>query len=441
MKINQKRIRKQQQKAVVAEIKSAIDVESVDQRLYLIELYRKQNLKAAELAELNRLYRRFPCDQKVLISLLRALTERNAIPILTRMLISVQKISQPSTELRLAIARAFTVLRRLEAAAAQYAEIIKTDELTPQVLQQLAEFIFSHQPMPVLTKTLKIFADSHKTDTLPTLLLYIFSRALEGEDCQSLDKYLHYINLKEITQVQIAFDLARLNFRVGNWDKAVTVAKRALEISPGHELTKSLLVSAYSFNGYLDKAKQTIQNLSRSYSPLPISQKRLSTIIDLLAVQKKMGVVGDVIAAKLNDKYDYDIHSENLNNLTNEAIWKAEDKDKKINVSLVGVANITPRAWDVLVNSDWRFPHVIVQPLEDSFILHAFVPCDGTDYWQWQEVPIFIKDSQWLADKNQILFIPADYSPCAKSTHIRNNLLKQAEKELTSVYIQKELKC
>jgi len=371
--------------------------------------------------------------------MLDMLTEQRAIALLRTIVGAAQQIAEPCTSLRLAIARALTVLGRFDNATVQYAELLKADKITPQLLQQLAEFICSHPPTLGLTTTLKDLANRRNNDRLPPLLLYALCRVFETEDYSEIVKYLEHLHPRQIKQPQFIFDIARLNFRFGNWDKAVKAAKKVLSFSPKHESAKSLLVSSYSFSGRLGKAARSIRALTKSHLPLPLSLGQLTAILEIATKKQKCQLLGEVIAAKSEVDKSHRIRYEDPDTLFHQAVQEIEERDKKINVSVTGGVFATVRPWDILVRSDWKFPHLMIQQLAGSQILHAFVPAEGPDYWRWQEVPVCLKDGQWLADENQLRFIPADFEPCGQFKLTTNKLFKQVEKELTYAYIQKEL--
>ena len=144
MKIGQKELRELQQKAIAVEVNTATDAGSAERRLGLVGLYKKLGLEAPARSELTRMWQQLPQDQLVLAAMLDMHVERKTIQLLTPLVRAVQRIAKPFAALRMAMARAHTVLRQIDMAAAQYAELLNADEITPEVMLQLAEFVSSH---------------------------------------------------------------------------------------------------------------------------------------------------------------------------------------------------------------------------------------------------------------------------------------------------------
>ncbi len=436
MKRDLSQLRKQHKQTAMCEISTVAQAINVEQRLGLVKLYRQLNLEQAAQSELNRLWRQFPQHQAILVALLDILTKQKTIALLTSMVGFSQRVANPSAALRLAMALALIAIKRFDAAAVQYAELVKSREIIPQLSQQLAEFVCVHPPTPVLITALNEYIYSMNNDHLSPLLYYVLCRVLETQDCPDIDMYLNRIRDRDIQQSEIAFDLARLSFRYCKWDRAMTAAKRVLRISPKHESAKSILVSAYSFAGRLNKAANCIRKLTKSYSPLLLRLDQLSTILESVGKQNKPLPTTDVNSNQIGLDNTNKLGSGDIDDICSKIVEQYEKQNQKVTVSMVGTDQVNARPWDILVRNNWSYPHIMVQKKGGCHILHAFIPSDGPDCWRWQEVPIFIKGGQ--ADKG-ILFIPADIDLYNQSAPFANNLYQQFEKELESDYIQKEL--
>lgn len=439
MKIGQKELRELQQKAIAVEVSTATDAGSAERRLGLVGLYKKLGLEAPARSELTRMWQQLPQDQLVLAAMLDMHVERKTIQLLTPLAGAAQRIAKPCVALRLAMAGAHTVLRQIDMAAAQYAELLNADKITLEVMLQLAEFVSSHPSSPALTAASKAFAGRKVNDSLPALLLYVLCRVSETENDPDVSLYLDRIRPRQISQSQILFDLARLSFRFGKWGKAVAAAKKALRISPEHESAKSLLVSAYSFAGHLYKAARCMLTLSKSRPPLSLGSQQFTAILDFAAKQQKLQLVSGVIAAKSKEEGNYQVCVPNSDESSRAAIQYIEKRGGPVGVSVIETTRTAVRAWDVLLKSDWRFPHVIVQQLGNCQILHAFVPSDGPDCWSWQEVSISIDGRRQLAEASKVYFIPGAANQRDEVGTTCSELFKQVEKELMSSPIQKEL--
>jgi tetratricopeptide (TPR) repeat protein len=429
-------LKKLQEQTAICEISTAADAVDVDQQLRLIELYRELNLDQVVQSELNRLRQKSPQHQTVLATMLDVFTKQKMISMLTPMVDLAQRVANPSPVLRLALAQALIAMRRFDAAAVQYTELAEAYDRIPQLAQHLAEFVCLHPPTPALITTLNTFFHTTQYDYLPAILHYVFCRILETQEDPNIDPYLNHIRIREIRQSDIALDLARLCFRYCKWDRAAIAAKRVLMTSPKNESAKSMLVSAYSFAGRLNKAANYIRILTKSNPPLVIDSDQLSSIYELIEKQNKCLPQTDVSnSPEANDTAV--IESEELHSKCPEITKLCEEQNQKITASMIETGRMNAKPWDILVMNDWNRPHIMVQKLDHDYILHGFLPSDGPDCWRWQEVPIFIKGRE--SDKYNLLYIPAEADSCDQPATLVNNLFCQIEKELDSDYIRKEL--
>jgi len=427
-------IRIQHQEAVQTELESAGNAGSVEQRLRLAELYRTLGLNKAVLTELTRISRQFPGDQEGLACLLNVLTEHRQIAQLRQLIPSAQKIAQPCTALRIAIASASTLLRMHEIAANQYAELIKARTMEPDVLKQMAEFVCSCRPLPTLAAAVRDFAETRGDSSIPPLLRYILCRTFEMEDDTKARSHLEGVPLKKIKAPNILLDLARLYFRFAKWDRAVQAAKRVLQLSSGSEVAKRIVISAYSFGCQLNRAKKSLYMLAKPQPALCLSREQLSTILEHAANMQKSAPATQGFPRNVSEVDCHGPSRESKLGLRKAGIIETEGKHGKVTVSVIGTLMSGPNAWDVLFRVDWRFPHVMIQLLTGRRILHAFVRADGPYAWQWEEVPISIRDNTKQAGPATVLFMEAELDRSEPSGRaIRNDLLAQVESELESV--------
>jgi len=428
MTVNMKRLRLRHQRLVKAEIQSTRDA-GADHRLRLVQFYKTLGLHRTVKAELMRIVRQFPTHDAGNAAILDFLAATKEVALLRTQLASASKLPNPSTKLRLAIAKAVTSLRMPDVAAKQYSVLLRNAMLPAAVLPNLAKFVRSLRPNPTLTEAIRVLADAKNDDQLPPLLSYIVCRVLEDEDPGQARSYLEKIQVTKIKKPDIAFDLARLNFRFGNWAKAAKAAAAVLRISPNNEVAKRLLVSACTFGSRLGQARSWLRRLMRARAPLRCSHKDLDNILD--SVQKQ-GPHAAAESGKDSAARGLEGHHPSLSSsgadVPDLAVLELEKARQRVTVSM---PQNESGAWDILFGLDWTSPHVMVQQIRGGCILHVFVGSDGPSAWQWQEIPLLLTDGVKGPATSTVRLLQADANqskpPLVMS---ENELLWRVRKEL-----------
>lgn len=433
---NQKRVRKQMRQIILAELASAANAGNLNTQMRLVELYLSGGMDEAAYVELNRLMRQFPKHPLVLTRMIEVLVKKKSHATLNNVVNVASRVAESSAELRLATANAFTVLKRFEAASSQYTELLRSSRITPQVLQQLSDFICQHPATRQLMEIVTTLAEMYVKPP-PPLLSYILCRAFTDTECyQEADEYLSLIRPWQIDRPQILFDLAVLSFRLADLAKAVEMANRALEISQEHASARALLVSVYSFAGRIDKALQHFRMLIKPYSPLLLSQSQLTAVLQFAVNEQHPKPDSGVIIA------EYRTQNGKRISYTNQSapVGEGESYVQTVSVSVFGTNRTDARPWDILMNIDRMCPHIMVQRLKDSRILHAFVPSGNKSRWPWQEVTLFIHSNQEMVDQNKIRFMTDENNGMFRNTKcVPNKLFEQFKKEIQSTSILEEL--
>ena len=343
-------LKKRHLQAVMYEINMVSDSLIIEHRLKLIKLYSQLKLDQAVQSELNRLWQKNPQHQAVLAAMLDLFTNQKKIALLTTMVNLAQKIVDPSVSLRLAIANALVAMRRYDDAVLQYVELLKSYEIIPRLLQRLAEFVCVYPPTSDLITALNAYVYNMHQNCFPPLLNYVLCRTQEIQDSSDIDKYLNCIQASDIRQPEIVFDLARLSFRFCKWGRAVTAAKRVLMISPQNEPAKSMLASAYSFAGRLNKATNCIRNLTKVSPSLIVSSDQMSAVWEYIE-RKHMGLSAVDKASgpqpEINDSIVIDSGSQK--NHYPEFLDLQREQKRKLTFSVIETDSINARPWDILV--------------------------------------------------------------------------------------------
>jgi hypothetical protein len=102
-----------------------------------------------------------------------------------------------------------------------------------------------------------------------------------------------------------------------------------------------------------------------------------------------------------------------------------------ITVSLLGGNRKSIGPWNTLMTIDRRYPHIIVQQLEDTLWLHAFILVGKCPRWPWYEVSISIEGQIDLADIKKLSFLSLpNFCPGNRNRDSSNKLFNEIEKEI-----------
>jgi hypothetical protein len=211
------------------------------------------------------------------------------------------------------------------------------------------------------------------------------------------------------------------------------MALQALNLSPELLSAAGFLVSVHSFAGDIEEASKQFETLKQFYSPLSLSCQQVEAIRKYATEQSEpepgSGVIGP-------DYWSYK-SSGGFSRLCNIPLITKEQASV-VTTSIFGPKTVEVRPWDVLINIDRRFPHVMVQQQKDFQIIHAFIAVSRATSWPWQEVPLIVRSNERVLDNNVFRWILPMIHPNSISTLV-NSLFEQVEREIKTANLLEDL--
>lgn len=422
--------RNQLDRILKTELTTAFEPKNVNRHLELVELYLDAGMKDAARAEISRLESYAHNDPLVLATRIEMLVKEKRIKELSRLSMMAAKIPEPPLELRLAIAGGFGALRCSDQASSVYYDVLRFNKITPEAVHKLAEFVCFQPISAQLASELKEVAGRSLKSTISPLLAYILCRILtDMQECSEAEEYLSLVGPEEIDMPHITFDLAVLSFRLLCLDKAIAMAQRTLELSPEYDSAHAIIVTAHSFGDNLNEAQENILMMPYNYGPLLLTAQQVHAIIKYAIKQQKpqadLGV--SILGSKREEK------EQTINGDMGRPAAKPKGGNNMVTVSLLGGNRGSIGPWNTLMTIDRRYPHIIVQQLEDMLWLHAFIFVGKCPRWPWHEVPMSVEGQINLTDIKKLSFLSSpNFCPGNRNRDCSNKLFEEVENEIVS---------
>ena len=423
--------------AAAVELATAERPRNVELRLDLVELYEQERTPDCAAAEAARLQCESPKHRLVLAVSLDVMRRRRDLAKLMRLIGAAEAIgNKMPARLRLAVARALETVGLADKAACHYAELIRGAHGREIAGEHVAEFVCEHPDMPELLSAL---LEQAETSELPPSLQYAIFRAVAEQDRHLGRKRLAELPFEAIGVAEIVFDIAVQSFRLGDWDTAARAGKHVLGSSADHEEACRLLVSAHSFAGRLEDAKEYLAELREPAVPLALGEgfpEGLEQIVDTHA-EGGLCVPCAVMWPEATESETWSVVPYEFSRPPDELADHLDAHPESLTASVVGLEWDQIGPWEVLAEADLVRPHVMVQRTRNGQILHGFAAASDSGSWSWREVPMVLQSGSALQAR-AYRWICGEETPENIVPSAARNLWRQVQQELRTQCVDRE---
>lgn len=408
--------------------------EDINGRLELAMAYGAAGLHDAAMAELARLAQRFPQHPLVMAEQLHMLIETRTMSVLKAVLRRAEAVRTPPKELKVATAAALTHLRQFVKAAPLFAALLQDGFLPERALKPFAEFVRVCPDTGRLALALERMVQDNDLGVFPMLLRYAFIRTQVEDTPTRARELLKGMKLEDIDSHDIALDIAILAFRLGDWPSAIIAAQRARALSPAGQVAGRVLVSAYAFAGRLQEASTWIHSLRVPELALRLIPSQMAAIRKFVAEYAETNVAYAIVVGGPEPGHPCRIVMRTWQQLSEDLPETLADSRGAVTVSTVGQNGGHLGPWEILAEVDLTVPHLVVQQLESSLVLHVFVAVsDGIENWSWQQIPVSVSDGDSLA-LHGFSFLTTRKTQDSDHAWTTNDLWKRVAVEIDAIH-------
>ena len=384
------------QKALDAEIDTALDPRNSEKILALCKLYEKLSLEDEALHIAQRGYTKHKIQpDAVLPWIIEHILERRGSrngkdPVLLNVHTTFALgLKDRSPAVRRSLVRALTRLGRIKPAADEWLALLQVNALEQNDWLDLARFVSDHGDVNGLGKALiesqgaspKGFESSGEPScasetqvdrgSIEARMFSILCLQVE-QDKAACRRILAGLSPEGINDSELSLHLGILAFRLGDYEFAIKAAQHAISMKPEWPVARRALQTFCSFSG---TPLQSERNISLGGAALDALRE--------LARQAPL------------DRYTWGFLEESpgsdavacarlFSTAESRELDCPESDDVLASFSILPKAN--PDPVEVLAYLEWDVPHVMLEKKQEGPILRAFVGAGGHREWAWEEV-------------------------------------------------------